>query len=62
MDASSAVAGSTLTVVLDGNLLVANGTAIYYWSPAVVVSRGNNTLKLNGADVTGPALTSMAGL
>lgn len=56
------MAGSTLTVVLDGNLLVANGTAIYYWSPAVVVSRGNNTLKLNGADVTGPALTSMAGL
>jgi hypothetical protein len=62
VEASAVAASSTLTVVLDDNALIGNGTAINYALPAVVLSRGNNAAKLNGTDVTGPALTSLSGV
>ncbi len=54
---------SSTVVVVDGNRVTENEIGFFFdGGPATIHSRGNNTVKFNGADLLSGTLTAMAGM
>jgi hypothetical protein len=57
-------AGTTLTAVIDGNTVTNNLVGFSFTGTlgAELLSRGNNTVRFNGADLSGGAIVAMPGM
>jgi hypothetical protein len=54
--------GPTVRLVLDGNSATSNGTGVYRFNGATIVTRGNNTVDSNALDTFGTPYTSLSGI
>ena len=54
--------GPTVRLVLDGNSVSSNGTGVYRFNGATIVTRGNNTVDSNALDTFGTPYTSLGGI
>jgi hypothetical protein len=59
--AAGQFAGSAQTILVSDSLVTSNGTGVYFvFGTPIIYTRGNNTVELNGTDVSGGTLTARA--